>query len=189
MSGKTTTTDTTGTIGTLRTTHAGSSGTGSSVAPPPSGTPFPPFIVLIPPLPKAPGALGAAADGEVEMSSTSVAWAYAHQSRTTQNANRTSTPGRVVFYMSVSKIPDDKRASSLLLLFDTDSFEGARHLNNPKARYLHSAPHETSTGSLLVLWKAWAQHYLMLSSIGSVRSPTPPTATTTNSYKYGPSES
>ena len=30
--------------------------------------------------------------------------------------------------MSVSKIPDDKRTSSLLLLFDTDSFEAASHL-------------------------------------------------------------
>ena len=30
--------------------------------------------------------------------------------------------------MSVSKIPDDKRTSSLLLLFDTDVFEAARHL-------------------------------------------------------------
>ena len=31
--------------------------------------------------------------------------------------------------MSVSKIPNDKRTSSLLLLFDTDSFEAARHLS------------------------------------------------------------
>ena len=30
--------------------------------------------------------------------------------------------------MSVSKIPDDKRTSSLLLLFDPESFEAARHL-------------------------------------------------------------
>ena len=35
---------------------------------------------------------------------------------------------RVVFHMAVSKIPDDKRTSSLLLLFDTDSFEAASHL-------------------------------------------------------------
>ena len=35
----------------------------------------------------------------------------------------------VVFHMSVSKIPDDKRTSSLLLLFEKDSFEAARHFN------------------------------------------------------------
>lgn len=35
---------------------------------------------------------------------------------------------RIVFHMSVSKISDEKRSRSLLLLFDTDSFEAARHL-------------------------------------------------------------
>ena len=35
---------------------------------------------------------------------------------------------RVVFHMAVSKIPDDRRTASLLLLFDTDSFEAASHL-------------------------------------------------------------
>ena len=35
---------------------------------------------------------------------------------------------RVVFHMAVSKIPDDKRTASLLLLFDTESFEAASHL-------------------------------------------------------------
>ena len=33
-----------------------------------------------------------------------------------------------VFHMSVSNISNDKRTSSLLLLFDTDSFEVVRHL-------------------------------------------------------------
>ena len=35
---------------------------------------------------------------------------------------------RVVFHMSVSKVPDKSRTSVLLLLFDSDSFEAARHL-------------------------------------------------------------
>ena len=35
---------------------------------------------------------------------------------------------RVVFHMSVSKIPDESRTSVLLLLFYSDSFETARHL-------------------------------------------------------------
>ena len=34
----------------------------------------------------------------------------------------------VVLHMPVSKIPDDKRTSLLLLLFDKHSFETARHL-------------------------------------------------------------
>ena len=35
---------------------------------------------------------------------------------------------RVVLYLPVSKISDDKRTSSLLLMFDTDSFETTRYL-------------------------------------------------------------
>ena len=41
--------------------------------------------------------------------------------------------------MSVSKIPDDKRTSSLLLLFDTDSFKAARHLNIQDNNYFDTA--------------------------------------------------
>ena len=44
--------------------------------------------------------------------------------------------------MSVSKIRDDKRTSLLLLLFDTDSFEAARHLNIQDNTHFETAKEE-----------------------------------------------
>lgn len=47
---------------------------------------------------------------------------------TTRELNFDAWLARVVFHMSVSKISDEMRTSSLLLLLDTDSSEAARHL-------------------------------------------------------------
>ena len=126
MAGKTTTSDTTSPTETTSTT---SSLLASVSGVPPQGTP-PPYIVLMPPPPGAPGALGAAADGEDE----TVKFLRRMGIRAPKPYDPTREPNfdawlaRVVFHMSVSKISDDKRTSSLLLLFDTDSFEAARHL-------------------------------------------------------------
>ena len=123
MAGKVSTSDTTSTTGTTSTT----SGSGG-VAPP--GPPPPQSIVLIPPPSGAPGALGAAADGEDEtvrsLSHMGKRAPKLYDPKREQNFD--AWLDRVVFHMSVSKIPDEKRTSSLLLLFDTDSFEAARHL-------------------------------------------------------------
>ena len=84
----------------------------------------------MPPPPGANGALGAAADGENE----TVKSLRRMVIRAPKPYDPTSEPNfdawlaRVVFYMSVSQIFDDKCTSSLLLLlFDTDLFEAARH--------------------------------------------------------------
>ena len=115
MAGKASTSDTTWPTGTTSTT----SGSGG-VAPP--GTPPPPSIVLIPPPHGAPGALGAAADGEDEtvrsLRRMGIRTPKPYDPKREQNFD--AWLDRVVFHMSVLKIPDDKRTSSLLLLFDTD---------------------------------------------------------------------
>ena len=122
MFGKTTS-DTTSPTGTTSTTSS-SLATGSGVPPP--GTP-PPSIVLMPP---PPGALGATADGEDEtvksLRRMSIRAPKPYDPK--REPNFDAWLASVVFHMSVSKIPDEKRTSSLLLLFDTDSFEAARHL-------------------------------------------------------------
>ena len=86
--------------------------------------------MLVPAPPGAPGALGAAADGEDEtvrsLHRMGIRAPKPYDPKREQNFD--AWLDRVVFHMSVSKIPDDKRTSSLLLLFDTDSFEAARHL-------------------------------------------------------------
>ena len=116
----------TGTSGTHSTS---SSVTGPSDAPHTSGTPFPDSsfsLSLVGP----PGFTGAATDGEDETVSSLRRMGirapnlYDHK----REPNFEAWLSRVVFHMSLSKIPDDKRTSSLLLLFDTDSFEAARHL-------------------------------------------------------------
>ena len=126
MAGKTTTSDTTSPTGTTSTTSS-SHASGSAVPPP--GTP-PPSIVLMPPPPGAPGALGAASDGEDEtvksLRCVGIRAPKPYDPKRKPNFN--AWWARVVFHMSVLKILDDKRTSSLLLLFDTDSFEAARHL-------------------------------------------------------------
>ena len=125
MSGKTTTSDTTLPTGTTSTT---SSSLASNSSVPPPGTP--PFIVLMPPPPGAPGALGTAADGEDEIvkSLRRMGIRAPKPSDPKREPNFDAWLALVVFHMSVSKIPHDKHTSSLLLLFDTDSFEAARHL-------------------------------------------------------------
>ena len=112
MSGKTTTSDTTGSTGTLSTTHGGSSGTASG-APSSPVTP-PPSIVLIPPGPGAPGALGAAADGEYETvrSLRRMGIRAPKPYDPKHEPNFDAWLARVVFHMSVSKTPDDKRTNS-----------------------------------------------------------------------------
>ena len=113
---------TTSITGTLSTTPAGSSGTGPSTVPLPSET--------YPPPPAVPEAVGAAADGEDE----TVRSLRRMGIRAPKPYDPKREPffddwlDRAVFHMSVSKIPDDKRTSSLLLVFDTDSFEAARHI-------------------------------------------------------------
>ena len=84
----------------------------------------------MPPLPGAPGVLGAAADGEDETLKSLCRTIIRAQKPydTTREPNYDAWMVRVVFHMSVSKIDDDKRISSLLLLFDTNSFGDARHL-------------------------------------------------------------
>ena len=84
----------------------------------------------MPPPPGAPGALGAAADSEDETvkSLRRMGIRAPKPYDPKREPNFDAWLARVVFHMSVSKIPDDKRTSSLLLLFDTDSFETARHL-------------------------------------------------------------
>ena len=126
MAGKASTSDTTSPTGTKSTTSGFIAGGFGGVAP--SGTPT--SIVLIPPPPGAPGALGSAADGEDETvrSLRRMGIRAPKPSDPKYKQNFDAWLECVVFHMSVSKIPDDKRTSSLLLLFDTDSFEAARHL-------------------------------------------------------------
>ena len=84
----------------------------------------------MPPPPGAPGALGAAADGEDKTvkSLRRMGIRAPKPYDPKREPNFDAWLARVVFHMSVSKIPEDKRTSSLLLLFDTDSFEAACHL-------------------------------------------------------------
>ena len=125
MAEKTTTSDTTSPTHTSIATRS-SLANGSGVPPPekPSSS-----IVLMPPQPGAPISLGAAAEGEDE----TVKSLRRMEIRATKPYDPKREPNfnawlaRVVFHMSVLKIPDNNRTSSLLLLFDTDSFEAGRH--------------------------------------------------------------
>ena len=92
-----------------------------------TGTP-PPSIVLT--LPKAHGAVGAAANGEDETikSLRRMGIRAPKPYDPKREPNFDAWLARVVFHISVSKIPNDKRTSLLLLLVETYSFKAARHL-------------------------------------------------------------
>ena len=83
----------------------------------------------MPPPPSAPGALGAAADGEDETVKSfcrmCIRALKPYDKKRKQNFD--AWLASIEFHMSVSKIFDDKRTSSVLLLFDTDVFEAARY--------------------------------------------------------------
>ena len=98
---------------------ASGSGTGLSAPPPASGSP----------LPAVPGA-AAATDGENETvkSLRRLGIRAPKPYDPKREPNFDAWLSRVVFHMAVSKIPDDRRTASLLLLFDTESFEAASHL-------------------------------------------------------------
>ena len=124
MSGTTTSTDTRLTTSTTSTSLTSGSGF------PLPGTPPPPSIVFNPPPPGARAALKAAADGEDETvrSLRRMGIRAPKPYEPQRELNFDALLARVVFHMSISKIPANKSTSSLRLLFDTDSFEAAHHL-------------------------------------------------------------